>query len=115
MPSMAELRTRVLAGAGAALGTVASVVVVVAGKLRAQPLAIYRWYDHRSRNRNLDLSRRTSNRSSMSETTSTMSTVTLCPPSISDGAIKMRIVKSLLRKFRGAAWPKIAPPWHCPG
>ena len=32
MPSMAELRTRVLAGAVAALGTVASVVVVVAGK-----------------------------------------------------------------------------------
>ena len=114
MPSMAELRTRVLAGAGAALGTVASVVVVVAGKLRVQPLAIYRWYDHRSRNRNLDLRRRT-NRSSMSETTPTMSAVTLCPPSISDGAIKMRIVKSLLRKFRGAAWPKIAPPWHCPG
>ena len=33
----------------------------------------------------------------------TMSAVTLCAPSMSDGAIKMRIVKSLLRKFRGLA------------
>ena len=42
MPSMAELRTKVLAGAGAALGTVASVVVVVVDKLSVlQPLA---WY-----------------------------------------------------------------------
>ena len=32
-----------------------------------------------------------------------MSAVTLCAPSMSDGAIKMRIVKSLLRKFRGLA------------
>ena len=37
------------------------------------------------------------------DSTPTMSTVTLCPPSISDGAIKLRIVKSLLRKFRGLA------------
>ena len=73
----------------------------------AQPLAIYWWYDIDCvSNRNLDLRRRT-NRSSMSaDSTPTMSTVTLCPPSISDGAIKLRIVKSLLRKFRGTAWSK---------
>ena len=36
----------------------------------------------------------------------TPSQVTLCEPSMSDGAIKMRIVKTLLRKFRGTAWSK---------
>ena len=35
-----------------------------------------------------------------------LSDVTLCDPSISDGAIKLRIIKSLLRKFRGKVFAK---------
>ena len=31
----------------------------------------------------------------------TMSAVTLCDPSMTDGAIKLRVIKTLLRKFRG--------------
>ena len=44
------------------------------------------------------------------------SQVTLSSPSISDGAVKMRIVKSLARKFRGkifekcCGYPQCSPP-----
>ena len=38
--------------------------------------------------------------------TVTMSDVTLCDPSMTDGAIKLRIIKSLLRKFRGKVFAK---------
>ena len=36
----------------------------------------------------------------------TMSAVTLCDPSITDGAIKLRVIKTLLRKFRGKIFAK---------
>ena len=35
-----------------------------------------------------------------------MSAVTLCDPSMTDGAIKLRVIKTLLRKFRGKIFAK---------
>ena len=42
----------------------------------------------------------------MSGSDATMSVVTLCDPSITDGAIKLRVIKTLLRKFRGKIFAK---------